>query len=87
MAHFVNDDKLNLSRLPTGWQFLTNNVLGGTLNSANFAPYDSLVQPFLATGAYCILDVSVLPFLLDDGADGKFRSIAVGLQMADGNPI
>ena len=57
MAHFATDDKMNIFRLPTGWQFLVNNVLGGTLNAANFAQYDSLVQACLATGAYCILDV------------------------------
>lgn len=57
-AHFVNDDKLNVFRLPFGWQFLLNNVLGGTLDPTNFARYDSLVQACLATGSYCIIDVS-----------------------------
>ncbi|KAF5370416.1 hypothetical protein D9757_013143 [Collybiopsis confluens] len=57
MKHFVNNDKFNLFRLPTGWQFLANNVLGGTLNSANLARYDALVQGCLATGAFCIVDI------------------------------
>jgi len=57
MQHFVNDDKFNLFRLPVGWQYLLNNTLGGTLNSANFAKYDQLVQGCLATGAYCIIDI------------------------------
>jgi endoglucanase len=65
MPHFVTDDKMNIFRLPAGWQFLTNNVLGGTLDAQNFAKYDSLVQACLATGAHCIVDVcysELLPF-------------------------
>lgn len=58
MTHFVNDDKLNIFRLPVGWQFLVGNVLGGTLNSANMVEYNTLVQDCLNTGAYCIIDVS-----------------------------
>lgn len=58
MTHFVQNDGMNIFRLPTGWQFLLNNVLGGTLNPTNFGRYDGLVQACLATGAYCILDVS-----------------------------
>lgn len=57
MTHFVNDDKTNIFRLPTGWQYLVNNVLGGTLHAANFAAYDGLVQACLRTGASCIIDV------------------------------
>lgn len=57
MKHFVTDDHLNVFRLPVGWQFLVGNQLGGTLNSANFAKYDQLVQACLATGASCIIDV------------------------------
>lgn len=57
MQHFVNDDKMNVFRLPVGWQFLTGNNLGGTLNSQNLARYDSLVQACLSTGALCILDL------------------------------
>ncbi|KAN0088056.1 glycoside hydrolase family 5 protein [Tylopilus felleus] len=57
MAHFVKDDKYNLFRLNVGWQFLTNNVATGTLNQANFAQYDALVQACLGTGAYCIIDI------------------------------
>jgi endoglucanase len=58
MTHFVNDDKMNIFRLPVGWQFLVNGVLGGTLNAANLAQYNILVQACLNTGAYCIIDVS-----------------------------
>jgi len=57
MTHFVNDDKYNVFRLPVGWQFLTNNVATGTLDQANFAKYDALVQACLATGASCIIDI------------------------------
>ncbi|KAJ7881766.1 carbohydrate-binding module family 1 protein/Glycoside hydrolase family 5 protein [Mycena olivaceomarginata] len=57
MTHFVNDDGYNVFRLPVGWQFLTNNVLGGAVDQANFAEYDALVQTCLATGAYCIIDI------------------------------
>jgi endoglucanase len=57
MTHFANDDKSNIFRLPTGWQFLVNNALGATLHAQNFAAYDKLVQGCLATGARCILDV------------------------------
>ena len=61
MTHFVNDDKMNIFRLPVAWQYLVNNVLGGTLNSGNFANYDNLVQGCLGTEALCIIDVSYLP--------------------------
>jgi len=57
MQHFVNDDGYNTFRLPVGWQFLTNNVLTGTLNATNFAEYDQLVQGCLATGAFCEIDI------------------------------
>jgi len=57
MTHFVNDDGYNVFRLPVGWQFLTNNVLGGPINQANMAEYDALVQTCLATGASCIIDI------------------------------
>ena len=57
MQHFVNDDKLNIFRLPVGWQYLVNNQLGGTLNANNLATYDEEVQACLATGAYCIIDI------------------------------
>ncbi|KAF8313042.1 cellulase-domain-containing protein [Clavulina sp. PMI_390] len=57
MQHFVNDDKFNIFRLPVGWQYLVNNVLGGTLDASNTATYDELVQGCLATGAYCIIDI------------------------------
>lgn len=57
MQHFVNDDKFNLFRLPVGWQYLVNGVLGGTLYAPNLATYDQLVQGCLATGAHCIIDI------------------------------
>ncbi|KAK3670877.1 Endoglucanase EG-II [Recurvomyces mirabilis] len=58
MNHFVKDDGLNVFRLPVGWQYLVNGVLGGTLNAANFATYDTLVQNCLSSGAaLCEIDV------------------------------
>lgn len=58
MKHFVDDDGLNVFRLPVAWQYLVNNQLGGTLDSANFAEYDSLMQGCLDAGAeLCIIDV------------------------------
>jgi endoglucanase len=57
MSHFVNDDHMNIFRLPVGWQFLVNGVLGGTLNSANLSEYNTLVQACLSTGAHCIIDI------------------------------
>ncbi|KAL0948944.1 hypothetical protein HGRIS_009049 [Hohenbuehelia grisea] len=57
MKHFVNDDGFNTFRLPVGWQFLTNDVLSGTINEDNWVKYDALVQACLNTGAYCIVDV------------------------------
>ncbi|WYZ40772.1 hypothetical protein EsH8_IV_001113 [Colletotrichum jinshuiense] len=57
MNHFVQNDKLNMFRLPVGWQFLVNNQIGGQLNSNNFGRYDQLMQKCLATGAYCMLDI------------------------------
>ncbi|KAF8157039.1 carbohydrate-binding module family 1 protein/Glycoside hydrolase family 5 protein [Crassisporium funariophilum] len=57
MQHFAKNDGFNTFRLPVGWQFLTNDVLGGTLNSTNFAKYDALVQACLSTGATCIIDI------------------------------
>lgn len=57
MNHFVKDDKLNIFRLPVGWQYITGSNLGGTLNSANLQNYDQLVQACLKTGATCIVDI------------------------------
>ncbi|KAK2000571.1 cellulase [Colletotrichum falcatum] len=57
MNHFVQDDKLNMFRLPISWQFLVNNQLGGQLNANNFGRYDQVMQKCLATGAYCMLDI------------------------------
>ncbi|PPQ93766.1 hypothetical protein CVT25_008146 [Psilocybe cyanescens] len=57
MQHFVNNDGFNIFRLPVGWQFLTGSANSGTLNQANFAKYDALVQACLGTGASCIIDI------------------------------
>ncbi|KAJ8487851.1 hypothetical protein ONZ45_g14184 [Pleurotus djamor] len=57
MNHFVNDDGFNTFRLPVGWQFLVNDVLGGPIDEDNFKEYDDLVQTCLATGAHCIIDI------------------------------
>ncbi|KAJ7090641.1 carbohydrate-binding module family 1 protein/Glycoside hydrolase family 5 protein [Mycena epipterygia] len=56
MTHFVNDDGYNIFRLPVGWQFLTNNVIG-PVNQTNLEIYDALVQTCLAAGASCIIDI------------------------------
>ncbi|KAI4930829.1 uncharacterized protein J4E92_004662 [Alternaria infectoria] len=57
MQHFTKDDKLNIYRLPIGWQHLTGNTLGGNLDATVSAAYDKLVQGCLATGAVCLLDL------------------------------
>lgn len=57
MRHFVQQDNLNIFRLPVAWQYLVNNNLGGNLDSGNLANYDQLVQACLATGAACIIDI------------------------------
>lgn len=57
MNHFAQNDKLNMFRLPVGWQFLVNNQVGGQLNAANLGKYDQVMQKCLATGAHCMLDI------------------------------
>jgi len=57
MDHFAGSDHLNIFRLPVGWQFLTNGVLGGELDLDSFEAYDLLVQACLQTGAHCIVDI------------------------------
>ncbi|KAK3314301.1 cellulase [Apodospora peruviana] len=57
MTHFVEDDGMNIFRLPISWQFLVNNKLGGDLDVTNLAKYDKLVQACLATGANCMIDI------------------------------
>ncbi|KAK1676794.1 cellulase, partial [Colletotrichum godetiae] len=57
MNHFAQNDKLNMFRLPVGWQFLVNNQAGGQLSAANFGKYDQVMQKCLATGAHCMLDI------------------------------
>lgn len=58
MQHFSAKDNLNTFRLTVGWQFLTNNVMGGALDATNFGQYNTLMSSCLAiTGAKCIIDV------------------------------
>ncbi|KAE8451626.1 Endoglucanase EG-II [Mollisiaceae sp. DMI_Dod_QoI] len=57
MQHFVNDDQMNIFRLPVSWQFLLNNQLGGALDPTNFGKYDKLMQACLSTGTYCAIDI------------------------------
>ncbi|KAL5465114.1 hypothetical protein PMIN06_000853 [Paraphaeosphaeria minitans] len=57
MKHFATDDKLNVFRLPIGWQHLLNNVLGDPIDATVGAAYDNLVQGCLATGALCVIDL------------------------------
>ena len=58
MKHFVQDDGFNVFRLPVGWQFLTNDVLGGAIDEDNFEQYDTLVQACINAGAAaCIVDI------------------------------
>ncbi|PVH71778.1 glycoside hydrolase family 5 protein [Cadophora sp. DSE1049] len=57
MQHFVNDDQMNIFRLPVSWQFLVNNKLGGTLDSNNFGKYDELMQACLGLGTFCAIDL------------------------------
>lgn len=51
MQHFYKDDNMNIFRLPVGWQYLTNNVVGGDLDATNFEKYDELMQSCLDLGA------------------------------------
>ena len=57
MQHFVQDNGLNVFRIPVAWQYLVNNVLGGKLDPTNFAAFDKVMQGCLITGAYCIIDI------------------------------
>ena len=59
MTHFTKEDGMNVFRLPVAWQFLVGGKLGGTLDANNFRKYDQLVKACLATGASCIVDVSL----------------------------
>lgn len=43
MKHFVSVG-YNVFRLPVGWQFLVNDVLGADIDQDNLAEYDALVQ-------------------------------------------
>lgn len=51
MQHFYKNDNMNIFRMSVGWQYLTNNVQGGDLDSTNFGKYDELMQSCLDTGA------------------------------------
>ncbi|KAI0202957.1 endoglucanase 2 [Astrocystis sublimbata] len=57
MNHFVKEDGMNVLRIPTSWQFLVNNQLGGDIDSSQLGQYDQLVQACLDTGAHCMIDV------------------------------
>lgn len=57
MQHFTSADNLNVFRLTVGWQYLTNNVVGGDLNATNFGKYNDLMTSCLDTGASCVLDI------------------------------
>jgi endoglucanase len=58
MQHFSSEG-FNAYRLPTGWQFLTNNdnTPTSTLDPTTFGKYDILVQACLSTSALCIIDI------------------------------
>ncbi|EFX06636.1 endoglucanase 2 [Grosmannia clavigera kw1407] len=57
MKHFVDDDGLNMFRLPVSWQFLLDGDTIGTFNSDRVQNYDDLMQACLVTGAYCMIDL------------------------------
>ncbi|KAM0426323.1 hypothetical protein ACHAPT_008363 [Fusarium lateritium] len=57
MKHFVKDSGLNTFRIPTTWQFLLNEQVGGKLDDEKFGLYDDLMQICLDTGAYCMIDL------------------------------
>lgn len=57
MNHFTKDTGMNVFRLPVGWQYLVNGVVGATLDAGNLDKYDQLLQGCLATGSYCIVDI------------------------------
>lgn len=58
MQHFSSNDNLNIFRLTVGWQYLTNDVIGGDLDATNFGQYDTLMSSCLdITGAKCIVDI------------------------------
>ncbi|KAK6219070.1 hypothetical protein LQW54_002572 [Pestalotiopsis sp. IQ-011] len=56
ISHFVGEG-MNLMRIPTSWQFLVNNQVGGNLDSSNLAKYDQVIQSCLSTGSYCMIDI------------------------------
>ena len=60
MQHFSKDLGMNMFRLPVGWQWLVNGKVGGTLDQGNMQKYDQLMTGCLNTGAYCVIDVSLL---------------------------
>ncbi|KAL1902998.1 hypothetical protein Sste5346_000910 [Sporothrix stenoceras] len=59
MKHFVEDDGVNMFRLPTTWQFLINNEdeVSDEFDETNLGRYDQFVQACLVTGAYCMIDI------------------------------
>lgn len=65
MQHFYKDDNMNIFRLPVGWQYLTNNVVGGDLDATNFGKYDELMQSCLDLGAK-VRDSMIIPLVQRD---------------------
>ncbi|ODA76861.1 hypothetical protein RJ55_07377 [Drechmeria coniospora] len=57
MKHFVEDDGLNMFRLPITWQYAVKGKRGRKLDAVQFGVYDRLMQACLDTGAYCIIDL------------------------------
>ena len=69
-THFVQNDGMNVFRLPVGCQFLTGGEPTVTLKMENFEKYDKLVQACLATGASCIVDMQGLMERYDAAKSG-----------------
>jgi endoglucanase len=59
MRHFYEDHDFNVFRLPVGWQWLTNHVLGGPLHQDNFSKYHQLVTECLNIAPHikCVIDI------------------------------
>lgn len=57
MKHFIEDDKMNMFRIPVSWQYLTKDQMTGPFDPTNFGKFDELMQACLDTGAYCMLDL------------------------------
>ncbi|KAJ6444950.1 glycoside hydrolase family 5 [Purpureocillium lavendulum] len=70
MKHFVEDNNMNIFRLPLTWQFITNGQVDGKLNEKNLAVYNDLMNTCLDTGAYCMIDLHNFG-RYDDGIVGQ----------------